>query len=219
MQPTSPPQFDPSLIERYAEQLYRKADSVRVGSAVFGAGLGVVFGAVPMSPLGKYLPIPSSYGLALVLLGGLVGGFLGYVVGEGRAFRIRLQAQMVLFQLQIERNTHGGTVPAPAAAPVAPPAPAAVAAPPAPAPAPVQAVPQPAPVVAAPPPPAPVIPVQPARPAVAVAAGGGAGRAVQQVPVLPQTPAPQAVPAPRPLQAVPAAEHEQDDLLLPPLSP
>ncbi|HEY6016779.1 MAG TPA: hypothetical protein VIU16_08345, partial [Gaiellaceae bacterium] len=172
MQPTSPPQFDPSLIERYAEQLYRKADSVRVGSAVFGAGLGVVFGAVPMSPLGKYLPIPSSYGLALVLLGGLVGGFLGYVVGEGRAFRIRLQAQMVLFQLQIERNTHGGTVPAPAAAPaaapVAPPAPAAVAAPPAPAPAPapVQAVPQPAPVVAAPPPPAPVIPVKPARPAV-----------------------------------------------------
>lgn len=217
MQPTSPPQFDPSLIERYAEQLYRKADSVRVGSAVFGAGLGVVFGAVPMSPLGKYLPIPSSYGLALVLLGGLVGGFLGYVVGQGRAFRIRLQAQLMLFQLQIERNTHQGTATAPVAAPVAPPAPVPVAA--APAPAAVQAVPQFAPVLAAPPPPAPVIPVQPARPAVAVAAGGGAGRAVQQVPVLPQTPAPQPVSAPRPLQAVPAAEHEQDDLLLPPLSP
>lgn len=212
MPPTSPPQFDPSLIERYAEQLYRRADSVRVGSAVAGAVLGIVFGAVPMSPLGKYLPVPSAYGLALVLLGGLLGGFLGYVVGEGRAFRNRLQAQMVLFQLQIERNTHQALVQAPVAAPA--PAPPVAA----PAPAPVQAVPQPAPVLAASPAPAPLIPVQPARPAVAAAVGGGA-RPARQVPVFPPAPQPQpyeAPPALRPLQAVPAVEHEHDDELLPP---
>lgn len=222
MQPVSPPQFDPSLIERYAEQLYRKADSVRVGSAVAGAVLGIVFGATPMTPLGEFLPVPSSFGLALVLVGGLVGGFLGYVIGEGRAFRIRLDAQMVLFQLQIERNTHRAPE-APAVAPVQAPAPVPVAAP-APAPFPAPA-PPPAPVVAAPrpvapaPAPAPTIPVQPARPAVAAAAAVAARPA-------PDFPLVQAAPQPyllsRPLQAVPEAEAEPELVpppLLPPLSP
>ena len=138
------PRFDPNLIERYAEQLYRKADSVRVGSAIAGAVLGVLFGAAPLSPLGEFLPVPSTFGMATILLGGLVGGFVGYVVGEGRAFRIKLQAQLVLFQLQLERNTAQA-----AAAPPSSPAPAA-----APASAPVAQ-------------PAPALPVLPAQPVVA----------------------------------------------------
>jgi hypothetical protein len=115
----SSPRFDPNIIERYAEQLYRKADSVRVGSAIVGAVLGVIFGAAPISPLGPYLPIPASFGMATIILGALVGAFLGYAIGEGRAFRIRLQAQLVLFQLQLERNTAIGaaTQVAPAPAP------------------------------------------------------------------------------------------------------
>ncbi len=147
----SHPRFDPSVIEQYAEQLYRKADSVRVGSAVVGAILGVAFGAAPLSPVGEFLPVPSAFGVATVLLGGLVGGFIGYVVGDGRAFRIRLQAQMVLFQVQLERNTAQAAAPPQAA--------------------PVEAAPQP--VVSTPAAivqPAPAIPVLPARPAVAAAA-------------------------------------------------
>ena len=100
------PAFDPALLERYAEQLYRRADSVRIGSSIFGAVLGVIFGAVPLSRLGADLPIPHSLGFATMLAGGLVGAVIGYTVGEGRAFRIRFQAQLVLFQLQLERNTN-----------------------------------------------------------------------------------------------------------------
>jgi hypothetical protein len=197
---SSAPRFDPNIIERYAEQLYRKADSVRIGSAVAGAVLGVVFGAVPVSPLGPYLPIPSSVGMATILVGALVGGFLGYAVGEGRAFRARLQAQMVLFQLQLERNT-SGAAPAPAAAPAAP----------------VPAAPLPAaPPVAAPvaPPQPPVIPVLPAQPRAAAAPTVPVAR-VAPTPVAP--PAPPLAPRP-PLEAVRAAA-EPAPPLLPPLSP
>ena len=117
------PQFDPSVIERYAEQLYRKADSVRVGSIITGAVLGAIVGAAPMTPFDSYLPIPATFGMAAILIGALLGGFLGYAIGESRAFRIRLQAQMVLFQLQLERNTAAATqVMVAAAAPSAPPA-------------------------------------------------------------------------------------------------
>jgi hypothetical protein len=105
------PQYDPSLIERYAEQLYRKADAVRYGSIAAGALLGLVFGAVPLSPLGQSLPVPASFGVATLLLGTLVGGFIGYVVGDGRAFRTRVQAQLVLAQL--ERATAPVAAPAP----------------------------------------------------------------------------------------------------------
>lgn len=120
MSPGSPPRFDPTVIERYAQQLYRKSHSVRTGFAFVGAAVGVVFGAAPVSPLGSYLPVPGSFGPATILLGGLLGALLGYVVGEGRSFRIQLQAQLMLFQLQLERNTHVLAAPEPAGAPPAP---------------------------------------------------------------------------------------------------
>jgi hypothetical protein len=211
----SHPQFDPSVIERYAEQLYRKADSVRIGSAIAGAVLGVIFGAAPMSPLGEYLPVPAAFAMATVLLGALVGGFIGYVVGEGRAFQIRLQAQMVLFQVQLERNTSAAGLSTPVAA-VAAPAPAPVALPvaaPVAAPAPVQAQPAPEPLIpiqAATPPSAPAQPLFPIAPPVA-----------QPAPVAAARPPLEAVPPLDP-PAQPEPARMAEDLappLLPPLSP
>jgi len=135
--------YDPRVIERFAEQLLGKADSVRVGSAAVGGIVGVVFGAVPLTPLDSVWPIPARFGVATMLIGALTGVLLGWVVGEGRAFRYRVQAQMALFQLEIERKVEASLS---AMAPTPPPAPApaaaaelpAPAAPPLPAPAPVQ---------------------------------------------------------------------------------
>ena len=139
--------YDPRVIERFAEQLLRKADSVRVGSAVVGGILGVIFGAVPLTPLESVWPIPSRFGVATMLIGALSGVLVGWVVGEGRAFRFRVQAQMALFQLEIERKveaavTQAATAVAPAPVETAPaPAPVAAPAPPAPPAPPVEAAP------------------------------------------------------------------------------
>jgi hypothetical protein len=97
--------YDPTVIEQFAEKLYRKASSFVAGSVVIGASLGAAFGAVPLTSLGAAWPIPSYLGFATLLLGGLVGGLIGYVIGDTRSFGYRLQAQSALCQLQTERNT------------------------------------------------------------------------------------------------------------------
>jgi hypothetical protein len=97
--------YDPKVIEQFAEKLYRKASSFVAGSVVIGASLGAAFGAVPLTSLGEAWPIPSYLGLATLLLGGLLGAVIGYVIGDTRSFGYRLQAQSALCQLQSERNT------------------------------------------------------------------------------------------------------------------
>jgi len=96
--------YDPKIIERFADQLLRKADNVRVGCAVGGGIFGVFVGAVPLTPLSSVWGVPAGFGVATIIVGALVGILVGYVIGEGRAFRYRVQAQSAIFQLEIERR-------------------------------------------------------------------------------------------------------------------
>ena len=178
------PQYNPEVIEEYAARLYRRASSMGAGAAVTGAVVGAFFGAIPLTSLGDTWPIPSGFGIATLMIGTIVGGLIGFVVGDARAFGYRLQAQSALCQLQAERNTaavaRAVDVRRRAAAP-------------APAPAPRPAV--PAPTVAPAPAPAPPPVAQPAPPPVAVPAA-----AVAPAPVAPAAPplAPPPVTSPPP---------------------
>lgn len=99
------PNYDPQVIERFADRLYEKAKAFVVGSVIAGAALGAAFGAVPLTSLGETWPIPSSFGIATMLVGAVAGAILGYRIGDARSFSYMLQAQSALCQLQIERNT------------------------------------------------------------------------------------------------------------------
>lgn len=99
------PSYEPRIIEQFAEKLYRKASAFVAGSVVVGAALGAAFGAVPLTSLGASWPIPSVFGFATLLAGGIFGAAIGYVIGDTRSFGYRLQAQSALCQLQMERNT------------------------------------------------------------------------------------------------------------------
>jgi hypothetical protein len=44
------------------------------------------------------------------LLGAVVVGFIGYKIGEGKAFALKLQAQTALCQVRIEENTGAAPV-------------------------------------------------------------------------------------------------------------
>ncbi|MEX2211516.1 MAG: hypothetical protein WD689_07110 [Gaiellaceae bacterium] len=98
-------EYDPTVISDAARRLYGKASASLVGSVAFGALLGAAFGAVPLTSLGDAWPIGSGFGFATLLGGLLVGGVIGYVIGDTRALGYRLQAQGMLSQLQLERNT------------------------------------------------------------------------------------------------------------------
>jgi hypothetical protein len=118
--------YDPKIIERFADQLLRKADTVRVGCAVGGGIFGVFVGSVPLTPLKSVWGVPAGFGVATIIVGALLGVLIGYVIGEGRAFRYRVQAQSAIFQLEIERRVTSAVADAvaqataPAAAPPAP---------------------------------------------------------------------------------------------------
>jgi hypothetical protein len=99
------PAYDPTIIERAAEKLYGKAQSVVHGCISAGVVVGATFGAIPLTSLGDAWPIPSIFGFATALCGAIVGGVIGFVIGDTRAFGYRLQAQATLCQVQLERNT------------------------------------------------------------------------------------------------------------------
>lgn len=97
-------EFDPTVIERHAAYLYRRAAALTRGTTLVGAALGAVAGAYPLTSWSHW-PVPHMFGIATLLVGALAGGLMGYVVGDFRAEGERLRAQLVLHQLQLERNT------------------------------------------------------------------------------------------------------------------
>lgn len=94
------PNFDPRVIERFAEGAYRKANAIFTGCVAGGVTLGAIFGATPLTPLGEHWPIPQAFGFATMLLGAFLGGVIGYVVGDTRASLCRLQGQTMLAQVE-----------------------------------------------------------------------------------------------------------------------
>jgi len=98
------PNFDPRVIERFAEAAYRKANAIFTGCVAGGVVLGAIFGATPLTPIGEHWPIPQAFGFATMLLGAFLGGVVGYVVGDTRAALCRLQGQTMLAQLESAKH-------------------------------------------------------------------------------------------------------------------
>src|SRR5258706_804382 len=140
-------ELDPTIVERYAAHLERRASSRVTLFSIMFALIGSTLGAVPLFPL-KYGVIPHHLGLATLLAGAAAGGYLGYTIGMRRAETLRLQAQMTLHQLTFERSFARQAAPVTAA-------PVAAAPVPVPVPVPVAVAPV-APVA-----PAPVLPTAP----------------------------------------------------------
>src|SRR5579864_9843166 len=140
---------NPSVIERHAAGLHKKADSRVFRFSLFGLLLGGLLGATPViAPLVSHVHswVPHRFAYAAAVFGLAAGGYLGFLIGQSRAVALRLQASMAVHQVELGRILHrveAMRLPLPAAASLPTPAPA-----PAPAPAP--------PVAAAPPVPAPV---------------------------------------------------------------
>jgi hypothetical protein len=232
------PQFDPAIIERYIENTYRKATAVFLGSVVAGVMIGAVFGATPLTSLGASWPIPRAFGFATMLVGALVGGVIGYLIGDTRAFLARLQGQTALAQIEAAKDARlaldaiqqiqalatrraaVSTAATPAQAVAASPVPAPVAPPTLRPPEPPLIAPVPAPVAATAPDPAPAAAPAPAVAPAPVPAPEPASVPVTQLspPPLEAVPSPPLAPAPAPptlvvAEAAPAVEPA------PPLSP
>src|SRR5919108_22857 len=98
------PDFDPRVIERFAESAYRRANAIFTGCVAGGVVLGAIFGATPLTPLGAGWPIPQAFGFATMLAGAVIGGVIGYVVGDTRSALCRLQGQTALAQVESAKH-------------------------------------------------------------------------------------------------------------------
>ncbi len=86
------------LVEHYES----KASAVSRAGIGVGGFLGGLFGAVPLTPLDFVLPIPSSFGLASLLLGVTIGLLAGFVIGDSRARMYHRMAEQARLQLDLE---------------------------------------------------------------------------------------------------------------------
>lgn len=88
--------YDPAIIQKFADRLYAQANTVIVLCSLVGVAGGGVGGYVVATPATKS---------TCAVIGGVIFGLLGLAIGSGRAFLLKLQAQVALCQKQIEENT------------------------------------------------------------------------------------------------------------------
>lgn len=91
-----PTQYDPSVIQEFADRLYSKAGSIIRSYTILGIILLGFAGLATGNPI-------------LGAVGAVIGGIIGYSMGKEKAFAHKLQAQTALCQVQTEVNSRRGT--------------------------------------------------------------------------------------------------------------
>jgi divalent metal cation (Fe/Co/Zn/Cd) transporter len=84
--------YDPLILQKFADRLYSTATSVVILCVI----IGVVIGGVGGFQIG---------GIIGAVIGLVILGALGFAIGLSIAFHLKLRAQSVLCQKQIEENT------------------------------------------------------------------------------------------------------------------
>ena len=87
-------EYNPEVIQKLADKLYSQANTIVVVLTLLGLIVGG-FGGFSAS---------QEFGVAAIV-GLVLGGIIGYFIGQSRAFMLRVQAQIALCQRQIEYNT------------------------------------------------------------------------------------------------------------------
>jgi outer membrane lipoprotein SlyB len=92
--------YEAGLIQEFAQRLYRQAGSIILSSTLLG-----LFGGALVGGVGSALVKAQAHIVIAVIIGAAIGGFWGFARGKERAFKLKLEAQVALCQLQIEKNT------------------------------------------------------------------------------------------------------------------
>lgn len=106
-----PVQYDPDILQQYADQLYREAKwiigttALRYAVVVFLIALSLL---MTVDARARFAPF-NSPDIALVWIVTFVGFLIGLEAGRRKSFRLKLDAQKILCDRQIELNTRAHT--------------------------------------------------------------------------------------------------------------
>jgi hypothetical protein len=90
--------YDPFVVQTIAQQLHDKANYIYVIYGVLGIIAGCLIGYSLFSTVG--------YGVIGLVIGAVIGFFVGNEIGLSKSLFHKFHAQMLLTQLEIEKNTH-----------------------------------------------------------------------------------------------------------------
>jgi hypothetical protein len=101
--------YDENILQEYADDLYKQAKWIVVMSALrYGVAVFMVSFVAIMAVASSQGHVPTDSangGVVLVLFLTLIGILVGADAGRRKAFMLKLQAQQMLCQRQIEINT------------------------------------------------------------------------------------------------------------------
>jgi hypothetical protein len=100
--------YDPRIIKAHATNLYMAAERLVRNAAILGGVIGILVGFVVGFGLGSLTENNDIRFFAAIF--GAAGGTIGLSLfaaelAKGRAFQLKLQAQLAMCQVQIEENT------------------------------------------------------------------------------------------------------------------
>lgn len=100
-------QYDAAILQTYAERLYDEAKVIVQLTIVKYAAGGFALGFLAVFALLATQRIPSVQGGAVfgVIVLMIMAGMVGYEKGKKQAWEKRFEAQQLLLQMQIEKNT------------------------------------------------------------------------------------------------------------------
>jgi hypothetical protein len=99
-------QYDPTIIQQFADKLYEEAAALVYLYALFGLAIG----ALPSAAFALYWATTTratdpSTSFFLIFASAALAAAIGAVIGRERGVALRLQAQTALCQARIEWNT------------------------------------------------------------------------------------------------------------------
>lgn len=94
--------YDAAVIQSFADKLYSQARLVLISSTLMGVLIGAFLGGVLIVAIAK---TSGENQTVAVLVIAAIGGVLGFMKGMERSLKLKLDAQIALCQVQIEKNT------------------------------------------------------------------------------------------------------------------
>ncbi len=91
--------YDPKIIQNYADGLYKQAQSV----ATCYFFIGIFTSIIVFSKISDILK--GEFDFLIVAIGVFIGGVIGLFAGKNRSFEMKMEAQQALCQIKIQENT------------------------------------------------------------------------------------------------------------------
>ena len=93
--------YNPDIIQQFADSLYSQASWIVFVFTILWLFIGCGSGYFVSTRIQNAENDIDKF----LIIGAFVGGFIGYNIGQSRAFSLRVRAQRALCQKQIEENT------------------------------------------------------------------------------------------------------------------